>query len=307
MKGNRNTFALLFLPLLLLMGGPRQLIQSVATPVKHPVPAEAVRQLPPIGEFVAFCPFSHRRADDPIVLPGHAGHSHSHDFLGNVVTDADTTVEDLLAGDTTCDPIGDRSSYWVPTLYAADDAIVPIAHATFYYLVHVADPTTVQPYPLGLKVIAGDARATTPPDPAIFKWSCLGAPDSSTSEIVTCPVGSQLELLVNFPDCWNGQDLDSADHKSHMAYSAAGACPASHPVVVPALQFKLRYATSGEAGMRLASGPGYTAHADFFNAWESAALANRIRCLHELVKCGPEGYPEEAGASSVLYLPWIGK
>lgn len=302
MKGNHHTFALLFLPFLLLIGAPSQPLSSVVTPTP-----QSVRQLPPIGEFVAFCPFSHRRADDPIVLPGHAGHSHSHDFLGNIVTDADTTVEDLLAGDTTCDPSGDRSAYWVPTLYAADGAIVPIEHATFYYLVHVADPTTVQPYPLGLKVIAGDARATTPPDPSPFKWSCLGAPDSSTSEIVTCPTGSQLELLVNFPDCWNGQDLDSADHKSHLAYSAAGACPVSHPVVVPALQFKLRYATSGEAGMRLASGPGYTAHADFFNGWESAALANRIRCLHELVKCGPEGYPEEAGTSSVLYLPWIGK
>ena len=30
-----------------------------------------------------------------------------------------------------------------------------------------------------------------------------------------------------------------------MAYSAGGACPASHPVVVPSLQFKLRYARRG--------------------------------------------------------------
>lgn len=77
-----------------------------------------------------------------------------------------------------------------------------------------------------------------------------------------------------------------------MAYSAGGVCPASHPVPVPRLQFKLRYATRGEAGMTLASGPGYTAHGDFFNAWEPAALANRLHCLYNLVKCGPEGFPE---------------
>jgi hypothetical protein len=226
--------------------------------------------------------------------------------MGNTTTDADSTAATLLVGGTTCDPVTDRSSYWVPTLFDAQDQPVAIEHATFYYLVHVDDPTAVQPYPVGLKVIAGSAMATEPPDPARFKWSCLGAPDSSTEAIVTCPADSKLELLVNFPDCWNGVDLDSADHKSHMAYSAAGACPATHPVVVPALQFKLRYATAGEPGMRIASGPGYTAHADFFNAWEPAALDNRLHCLRNLEKCGPEGYPEPAAAPSHwIFLPLV--
>ncbi|RIK27976.1 MAG: hypothetical protein DCC55_39075 [Chloroflexi bacterium] len=129
-------------------------------------------------------------------------------------------------------------------------------------------------------------------NPSYFKWSCLGAPDSSTSDFIVCPAGSRLESLLNFPDCWDGANLDSADHQSRMAYSAGGVCPASHPVPVPRLQFKLRYATRGEAGMTLASGPGYTAHGDFFNAWEPAALANRLHCLYNLVKCGPEGFPE---------------
>lgn len=266
-------------------------VQSRAA-TRQQLPAEP--QAPgDLGEFVAFCPLSHRAPDDPLVHPNMPGMSHMHDFMGNVSTAATTTLESLLANHTTCDPVTDRSAYWVPTLYDADGDSVAIEQATIYYTVHVDDPTTLQPYPPGLKIIAGSATATTPPNPSYFKWGCLGDGTSSTSEIVTCPAGSKLELLLNFPDCWDGANLDSADHKSHMAYAAGGACPASHPVPMPRLQFKLRYATAGEAGMRLASGPGYTMHGDFFNAWEESALANRMNCLYNLIKCGPEGFPED--------------
>ena len=44
-----------------------------------------------------------------------------------------------------------------------------------------------------------------------------------------------LQERIAFPNCWNGTSLDSADHRRHMAYSAGGACPASHPVAVPTL------------------------------------------------------------------------
>lgn len=260
-----------------------------------------------IGEFVAFCDFSHRAPDDPIVLPGLPGGSHSHEFFGSVVTSAATQVTDLLNNDTTCDPIGDRSAYWVPTLYDGDGNAIAFENATFYYLVHVDDATSVQPYPTGLKVVAGNALASRPGEAQQIKWSCLGSGVSSTTGIVECPADSRLELLLNFPDCWDGVNLDSADHKSHMAYSAGGACPTSHPVVVPALQFKLRYASRGGEDFTLASGPGYTAHGDFFNAWEPAALQNRIQCLHTLTKCGPEGYPQEETAGERIFLPMLSR
>ena len=261
----------------------------------------------PIGEFVAFCDFSHRLHDDPIVFPGQHHASHSHEFFGNHTTDANSTVDTLLAGSTTCDPTSDLSSYWAPTLYDAQGQEIATEKATFYYLVNIDNPTTLQPFPLGLKMIAGNPKATKPDEAAHIKWSCLGAPDSSTGDFVTCPANSKLELLVNYPDCWDGQHLDSADHKSHMAYSAAGACPPTHPVAVPALQFKLRYATPGGAGMKLSSGAGYTVHADFFNAWEAAAQENRLQCLRELIKCGPEGYPQPQPQTfdHQLYLPVV--
>lgn len=273
---------------------------SLSGALAGPPPADVAGD---IGEFVAFCDYSHRAGDDPIVLPGLPGGSHFHDFFGSVVTSAATILDHLLVAATTCDPLPDRSAYWVPTLYDGSGKIVPVEQGTFYYLVHVDNAAGLQPYPQGLKVVAGNALAAGPGEAQHIKWSCLGSGVSSTTAIVTCPPGSKLELLLNFPDCWNGVDLDSADHRSHMAYSQGGACPAGHPVAVPALQFKLRYAGRGGADHYLSSGPGYTAHGDFFNAWEPAALANRLRCLHNRIKCGPEGFPAPEIEATRLYLP----
>ena len=323
MKRVFSLMLMLLTSLLLLGTNQTQAVQALQSPASINAPLFAAlprakntpkspRAAGPIGEFVAYCPLSHRLHDDPIVFPGQPHAAHGHDFFGNITTDANSTAESLLAGGTTCDPVTDRSSYWAPTLYNAVGQEVAIEKATFYYLVNIDNPASLQPYPVGLKVIAGNPKATTPEQAEHIKWSCLGANNSSTGDFATCPADSKLELLVNYPDCWNGQDLDSANHKSHMAYSAGGACPATHPVAVPALQFKLRYVTSGEAGMKLSSGAGYTAHADFFNAWETAAQENRLQCLRELIKCGPEGHPQPAEPQpaeppNILYLPVINR
>lgn len=256
-----------------------------------------------IGEFVAFCPPSHRAGDDPVVLPNMPGMSHSHDFMGNVSVAATSTITTMLMAGTTCDPLPDLSAYWVPTLYTADNQVIPIEKATIYYTVEIDDKDSLQPFPVGLTVIAGSAKAATPPNPGYFKWSCEGENLSSTTDFVICPVGSKLEMLLDFADCWDGLQLDSADHKSHMAYSSAHACPATHPVAVPRLQFKLKYASTGVAGMKLSSGPAYTMHGDFVNAWDVDALANRMNCLYTLTKCGVEGYPDNAPVATVTSTP----
>jgi hypothetical protein len=56
--------------------------------------------------------------------------------------------------------------------------------------------------------------------------------------------------VVTFPTCWDGVNLDSPDHRSHMAYSTgadwtdvgpSGNCSASHPVVVPQVMFEVMW------------------------------------------------------------------
>jgi uncharacterized protein (DUF779 family) len=96
-----------------------------------------------------------------------------------------------------------------------------------------------------------------------------------------------MTVRVTFPDCWDGRNVDSEDHRSHMAHSGAGGCPGSHPVAVPQLEFVVYYEYDGDpADLRLAAGPPRTAHADFFNAWDPDALAKEIRgCLHIDIEC----------------------
>lgn len=38
-------------------------------------------------------------------------------------------------------------------------------------------------------------------------------------------------VAVFFPTCWDGKDLDSANHMSHAAFGYNG-CPANHPVLI---------------------------------------------------------------------------
>jgi Domain of unknown function (DUF1996) len=77
-------------------------------------PAQAAS---PSGQFVVRCRYSHTLADDPIVFPGQPGASHVHDFFGNVTTDAASTVESMLAGETTCRAASDTAGYWAPAVY----------------------------------------------------------------------------------------------------------------------------------------------------------------------------------------------
>jgi hypothetical protein len=124
-------------------------------------------------------------------------------------------------------------------------------------------------------MIAGSAAARTAQSRAITFWSCgpRGGGQRFTS-IPTCTEGrgSGLHLHVNYPNCWDGERLDSRDHQSHMAYSADGACPASHPVEVPALSLVISYGIAGGTGLELSSGGQFSGHADFVNAWNQRVL-----------------------------------
>ncbi|MEA2311560.1 MAG: hypothetical protein QOE28_1528 [Solirubrobacteraceae bacterium] len=236
--------------------------------------------------FVTECGFSHRAPDDPIMAPGHPGMSHSHDFFGNRSTDARSTLATLSRAGTTCQRSADRSGYWVPTLYLHGRAIRPRFVLAYYYGSPDKSPRRVQPPPAGLKIIAGDAGATSPQSTRVVSWDC--GPEShitERSEVPQCPQGHSLRMLVRFPDCWDGRHLDSPDHQSHVAYYGTHSCPASHPVQIPKLFLKVSYPILGGPGVTLASGSRYSGHADFFSGWREPAVAELVRrCIQQ----GPE-------------------
>jgi hypothetical protein len=234
--------------------------------------------------FTVLCGFSHRNQDDPIVFPRQRGHSHDHTYFGNTSTDAFSTPASLRAsGRSTCRAPGDTAAYWAPTLFVGHRPVEPLGAAVFY----VRRTTgTVQPFPSGLRMIAGDAAARAPQSLRVTSWSC-GLPGSGESTSIPTCVDRKLglRLRVTFPDCWDGRRLDSADHRSHMAYSAGGTCPASYPVAVPGITILILYPARGGASAELASGGQFSGHADFVNAWDQRALSELVdRYLNGAVK-----------------------
>jgi hypothetical protein len=256
------------------------------------VTAGSAASAPSGAFFLLSCKFSHAAPNDPIVLPGLPGRSHDHLFVGNVSTNAYSTPASLASHRTTCSDTADRSGYWAPTLYVGGTLVKPL-DATIYYRRLTDAP--VQPFPPGLEMVAGNSHAVTPQDPSVTQWYCgvlksafYGPLRRTISGIPSCAAPTNLELQVNFPDCSDGK-ATSADHRSHMAYSVDGRCPASHPIPVPAISLIVRYPAITDTNVFLSSGGVFSGHADFMDAWKPKALNALVEgCLNHYAGCGAQ-------------------
>jgi hypothetical protein len=220
------------------------------------------------------CVFSHRSHDDPIVYPKQKGRSHDHTFFGNRSTNAFSSLASLRTKrGTTCGLPADASAYWAPTLFVGKRAVLP-THVVTTYTRRTAVP--VAPFPAGLKMIAGDANAKRSQSTERVYWTCVSTPDRRWAVIPNCASTRRgLQLIVNFPDCWDGKRLDSFNHLSHMDYSSGGECPASNPVAVPALALEITYPVTGGSKAMTSAGR-FGMHADFFNAWDQATFTGLV-------------------------------
>ncbi len=247
-----------------------------------------------VGQFVVRCAYSHSGPDDPIVHRGHHGASHRHDFYGATGTDATSTPNQLADQPTTCDKEADTAAYWHPTLYDDGKVVRPRSLSAYYRAAPGVRPTAVRPFPFGMAMIAGDAHAVAPQSGGAVGWVCGVATDLQVAP-PSCPASAPLHLVLTFPDCWDGTHLDSADHRSHVAYSAGGKCPAARPVSVPQLTMAVNFGISGLGHrLRLASGPVTTAHGDFLNAWNPAGLEREVaQCIHRDLVCDLASNREE--------------
>jgi len=121
-----------------------------------------------------------------------------------------------------------------------------------------------------------------------ISYACLSDPNKrgETPNIpdYNCPGG--LRAQVYFPSCWDGQNLDSSDHKSHVAYPDGSNCPSSHPVQLPHLFYEVLYNVNlfkdkwhgNGHPFVLAQGDatGYGFHGDFLNGWDVDVLGKVI-------------------------------
>jgi len=245
-----------------LIGASAPAAVAKATPKHKVVPPKPPART---GLMVSVCKFSHRSNDDPIVYPGQPGAAHTHDFFGNVSTDANSTVDSLTGQATTCGVAGDTAAYWAPTLNVNGVPVRPGAMFA-YYSVFGNDP--VHTLPIGLKMLAKGKNNV--------RFSCFrhSMPTGAFAKMPTCKPTDMMSVGINFPSCWNGVDLDSDDHMSHMAYPSNGVCPAGYPVKVPRLAIWVMYKAVPKGSLiTLSSGLLDTAHADYINSWNPQTLA----------------------------------
>jgi hypothetical protein len=234
------------------------------------------------ANFISKCTYSHSAPDDPIVYPRQPGASHPHDFFGNRSTNASSTYASLRgASSTTCELDGDSAAYWTPALYDSGRLVAP-TRATVYYRNGGKDPSSIRAFPAGLKVVAKDGNLRT-------FWACQRTPGggANQSSIPTCPDGYTLAVRYRFPDCWDGRNLDSADHTSHMRFAVRSSCPSSHPKPMPLLTLNVHYPSDGGDIVLGSPDMPVAPHADFFNAWNQPRLDRLVfMCLRSGRNCG---------------------
>jgi hypothetical protein len=242
-------------------------------------------------DWVTVCFVTKRAPDDPIVFPGQPGKSHDHTFSGSLAINASSTANELLRSPTNCTNSGDKSSYWMPTLLVNGKPRLPY-QVRAYYRAATRDTTQLRTIPFGLKMLAGDAMATSPQNAGIAGFQCRiegkGATVRKQSLPPQCGSTALLEMSVIFPNCWDGKNLDSPDHRSHMSYATGYKCDAAHPVQIPQLTLAERFkpgTTSGTITLSSMNSP-LTLHADFFNAWDPRSLDALMKyCIYAHVFC----------------------
>ncbi|GAA3525664.1 hypothetical protein GCM10022419_000450 [Nonomuraea rosea] len=257
------------------------------------------------GTFVSQCGTNrngHNNPDNFIVAPGVSnGAHHLHDYVGNLSTDGFSTDESLAAAGTTCRQ-GDLSTYFWPVLRDRkvdvntddpDGNVGQVLRARSVTLQFRGNATSrVVAMPRFLRLITGDAKAATNGTAnARAGWSCTGFQNRiSPDKYTLCPRGSQVLRILDFPSCWDGQNTDSANHRTHVVFPGqGGACPQGTRAI-PALRMTLAYTVPAGPSYAVDAFPEQkhnpvTDHADFANVMPDRLMQSVVSCINRGRRC----------------------
>ncbi|KAI0425753.1 hypothetical protein F5Y09DRAFT_346378 [Xylaria sp. FL1042] len=257
---------------------------------------------------------------DPLVNPGMTYTPHLHQIVGgnsfNITMDPNT--HDLTTSTcTSCSFKQDKSNYWTAVMFykakngtykrvpqigngGPQGKLVNKGGLDVYYI----PSGKVTAFKKGFRMLAGNAANTDPnktPKANICHrcWTSytdtpfVGGAPCTGSDTVDIPHSKSCKMIrqtIIFPTCWDGKNLDSPDHQSHVAYSSGsgatggGACPSTHPVKLPQIMYELMWDTHEFADSADfptdGSNPyiysmnvgGSAAHGDYLFGWEGDTL-----------------------------------
>ncbi|KAJ3546064.1 hypothetical protein NMY22_g2199 [Coprinellus aureogranulatus] len=253
---------------------------------------------------------------DPIVNPGTVS-GHSHIVFGGSNFGVTSSTEKLQQSLCTSTPIKeDKSNYWAPELYFqwANGSFSSLSGGAVVYYLFPDKAGTTTAFPKDFRMISGtpSKRTYDPNDPAQKAIDYLCLDFSGKSETTRhpglpekyCPSG--IRSQINFPSCWDGKNVDSPDHKSHVAFRSGGpdsgdCLDPKYPVSIPRVFMEIYWDTGSFDKYRdQAKNPnqpfvfsygdatGYGNHGDVFNGWDDGVLQRAV----DGCNCNPNGSPE---------------
>ncbi len=259
------------------------------------------------GSYSVDCGVSdHNNSDNYMAAPGKRnGAQHVHDYVGNESTNADSDDDSLEQAGTSCGN-GDQSTFFWPVLRdingpSPDEgedggsldgntgSILKPKSAQLTFRGHGDEQ--VEPMPTHLMMIMGNAKQGAQNGENVnAKYTCSNAQDRVTEQYPICGGGGQLMRLLDYPSCWDGQNLESKNFRDHMAFpDDEGNCSDGF-TAVPALRITLTYDQPEGRTFQIDSFPNEqhdpkTDHSDFENLASQDANDAGAACINEDRTC----------------------